>query len=351
MTGTSSYREAWEDTVGDAGSGLVALFTTLMAGLGNLAYSMILADTTRSLLQTAGLENISRTQCLVGVTVLALWPLCNVKQLAVLAPFSLLGMAGMIFTVVAMAWRFWDGSYDLETGRFIRDIPDNMKPSFGRVGASGALSIDAVLLVCMTFQAFFAHYNSPRYYVELKNNTVERFGIVVGTSFGISALMYVAMAAFGFLLFGANSSGFILNNYSTKDVLATICRIAIAVALVFTYPLPFIGTRDGILALLEVPIEKQTSQNLNVLTVVILAVITLLAMVFTDLGKVNAVGGALFGTAVVFVFPAIMLRRAVDDLGYAASRRQVREAQFAVALMWAGIVVGATGVVIALVGL
>lgn len=171
-----------------------------------------------------------------------------------------------------------------------------------------------------------------------------RFGAVVATSFGISALLYMSMAAFGFLTFGAHCSGFILNNYSTHDVLATICRVAIAVSLVFTYPLPFIGCRDGILDLLMVPPAKRTSQNLNVLTIVMLFLISLLAMYFEDLGMVNAVGGALFGTAVVFIFPSLMFLKAVEQTQDAAT---LREAYFCLALMCLGIVLGAIGVFLA----
>jgi amino acid permease len=162
LTGTASYREAWEVNMGvdNSFAWLVALFTTLMAGLGNLAYSIILADSTRSLLLTAGL-NFSRTECLIAVTVLVLWPLCMVKQLHVLMPFSLLGMVGMVFTVGAMFWRYWDGSYAVG-GQFVEDIPSEFKPSFGSIGASGALGLNVLLLVCMCFQSYFCHYNAPR---------------------------------------------------------------------------------------------------------------------------------------------------------------------------------------------
>ena len=182
-------------------------------------------------------------------------------------------------------------------------------------------------------------------YIELKNNTLPRFGTVVATSFSISALLYVAMAAFGFLTFGSHCSGFILNNYSTNDVLATICRVAIAGSLIVTYPLPFIGMRDGVLDVLMVPIDKRTSQNLNALTILLLALISILAMHFEDLGMVNAVGGALFGTAVVFIFPTLMFCKVAE-----ADTTKSREAGFTIVLMWLGIALGAMGVFIALTG-
>lgn len=93
MTGSASYREAWDRTAGQSNSFykrisfLVPLSVILMAGLANLAYSMILADTTRSLAARLG-YHVSRTACLLSVTIFVLLPLCMVKKLSVLAPFS-----------------------------------------------------------------------------------------------------------------------------------------------------------------------------------------------------------------------------------------------------------------------
>jgi len=348
LTRSASYREAWECTIGNTCAGVVPLAIILMASLGNLAYSMILADTTKSLLAAAGIV-MTRTQSLVCVTVLVLLPLCMIKHLSVLAPFSLLGLLGLFFTVGVMALRYFDGTYDPnQGGKYLVDLPENLQPSFGHVGASGAWSSKFLILLCMNYQSFFAHYNSPRFYVELKSNTIGRFTTVVASSFGFSALIYIALTTFGFLTFGANSDGNILNNYSTDDGLASCCRLAIAVALAFTYPLPFIGVRDGIIDLLMVPESKQTSQNLNVLSLILLTIFTCLAMHFTDLGLLNAVGGGALGTAVVFILPALMYRGAIRHLGSEATMKQRREASFAVGLMWIGTAVGVVGTVVGL---
>lgn len=136
-------------------------------------------------------------------------------------------------------------------------------------------------------------------------------------------------------------------NYSANDKLASVCRLAIAVCLAFTYPLPFIGTRDGILDLFSVGNELQTSTNLNILSIIILSVITVMASYFTDLGLVNAVGGAALGTAVVFLFPSIMFYYAVkDDPG--ASFWLKCESIMCLFLMLIGIAMGVIGVIVVL---
>lgn len=209
-----------------------------------------------------------------------------------------------------------------------------------------AIGSNALLLICMCFMAFFCHYNAPRYYIELKQNTIPRFSQVTNISFALSALIYFLIGALGYFTFGSNTDGFILNNYSQSDDLASACRFAIAIALTFTYPLPFIGTRDGILDLFSVNAEWQNSTNLNALTVAMLSVFTSLAYKFTDLGLVNAVGGAAFGTAVVFVFPSIMFFTAVAHVPGGASFWLRCESILVLILMIIGIAMGTIGVVV-----
>lgn len=91
-----------------------------------------------------------------------------------------------------------------------------------------------ILSISMLSTAFMAHFNSPKFYTELKNNTLERFQKVVSVSFGISIAIFSLITSFGFLTFGGASDGLILNNYSTKDTLMSLSRIAVAVSLVFS---------------------------------------------------------------------------------------------------------------------
>jgi len=345
MTGTVSYAEAWKKSE-YGGAGWVALAVALKAGSGNLECSMILADSGRDLFATAGVA-VTRTTALWSITGLALLPLCLLKNLAVLVPFSMAGLCAMLFTAGAVMVRYLDGSYAPD-GQFLDDIPHKMQPSFGTVGAVGAFHVQVLLFLCMLSEAYIAHYNSPRFWVELKDRTVPRFGKVVSYSFGISAIYYVFVTSFGFLTFGASCSGYILDNYATTDVLASISRSCVSFSLIVTYPIIFMGFRDGILDVLAVPRELQTAMNLNVLTVFLLFVITVLATVINDLGAVVAVGGGTLGTIVVFIVPTLMFCRAIERLGGQASLAQKREVHLAKGLMGLGIFIGVVGVFLAL---
>jgi len=341
MTGATSYSDAWDKTRGAKTAWIIALSSALDCFMGNLSYSMILADSIKDLLSTLSITT-TRTRSLIGVTTLVLLPLCLVKNLASLAPFSLLGIIGMAYTSFAIGIRYFGGAY-ATGGRFLPDIAPSFQPQFGTVGSSGVLSANSLILVCMLSTAYIAHFNAPRFFRELKDNTMLRFGKVTGISFGISTAIYAIVSALAFLTFGANCDGLILNNYSTKDLMISVSRFCVAISLIFSYPLLFVGTRDGTLDLLNIPEEKRTTSLLNNTTFALLGITTALAWKLTDLSFVSSISGAVFGTALIFVFPSLMFRAAISNLGDKATKRQKREGTFAMIVNLLGIIIAAIG--------
>eukprot|EP00549_Striatella_unipunctata_P007747 CAMPEP_0118712600 /NCGR_PEP_ID=MMETSP0800-20121206/24927_1 /TAXON_ID=210618 ORGANISM="Striatella unipunctata, Strain CCMP2910" /NCGR_SAMPLE_ID=MMETSP0800 /ASSEMBLY_ACC=CAM_ASM_000638 /LENGTH=460 /DNA_ID=CAMNT_0006617711 /DNA_START=143 /DNA_END=1525 /DNA_ORIENTATION=+ len=339
-TGASSYREAWSKSVGERSSVLPAVSVCFKTFAAILAYSMILADTFQKLLTTAGIT-ASRSNTLFGITSLVLLPLCLLKNLNALAPFSLLGIMGMGYTSLAMAFRYFGKAYS-PGGAFFGQVA---APAFGSIGAKGAFTPSVVLLMCMLSTAYMAHFNAPKFYIELKDNTIPRYNTVVFTSFGAAIAIFAAVASLGFLTFGTTSSGLILNNYATTDVVMSLARVAVALSIVFSYPLAFVGFRDGILDIAKVTTEKRTNGLLNQLTVAILGAVTGLALVVKDLSFVLSFAGATLGNGLIYLFPAIMFRRAVkklDEKGEATPGLK-REVLFATASALMGVVMSVLG--------
>ena len=253
-TGSTSYREAWEKSISKETSIIAAASCTFKTTCATMAYSMILADTFKAIFSSVGL-NLTRSNTLLGITSLVLLPLCLLKNLASLAPFSLLGIIGMGYTALAMGYRFLTKSYAFPAGKFLADISTTLQPSFGNIGAAGVFNPSSFILICMLSTAYMAHFNAPKFYIELKNNTIKRYNTLVSTSFAISIASYVVMAAFGFLTFGGASSGLILNNYSNKDVLMGLSRVAVAVSIVFRY-VSFYSKCDAAQFLLYLPNKR-----------------------------------------------------------------------------------------------
>lgn len=134
---------------------------------------MILADTIKNLAASAGFA-ISRTQALLGVTGTVLLPLCLLKNLASLAPFSLVGIMGMLYTTCAMGLRWWSKSYAPGGAFFATQLAP---PVFGDLGASAALSPKALILACMLSNAYIAHFNAPKFLSELKVRWIHWLGL------------------------------------------------------------------------------------------------------------------------------------------------------------------------------
>jgi amino acid permease len=127
MTNSNTYADCWKATKGQSLAWIVALSSTLDCFAGNLTYSMVLADTFRQLFSylfelggsgggkyaavfaTLNAYN-SRTRVLLVLTATILMPLCFVKNLSSLAPFSLVGILGMVYTAFVIGLRYFDGS-------------------------------------------------------------------------------------------------------------------------------------------------------------------------------------------------------------------------------------------------
>ena len=188
-----------------------------------------------------------------------------------------------------------------------------------------------------------AHFNAPKFYNELENNTIQRYNTVVASSFGIAIAIFVAFASLGFATFGKNCLGFILSNYSTKDSLIGLSRVMVSISLISTYPLVFSGCRDGALDLFGIPKENRTPTLLNNLSYILLTFITIAALLVKDLSFVLSFGGATLGNALIYIFPALMFRKVVKDMGDKASTSLKREVYFASFSGLLGLVMGAIG--------
>lgn len=346
MSKSSTYRECWERTVGHRGGLFVAIVNTLDPLLGIFANASILSQSLQLLLQGFFDIDLPLVECLLLVTLVGLLPLCLMKNLDALAPFSALGMAAVLTALACMTTRYLDGSY-LPDGQYFADIPHHLRPSFGH--ESRPWSTDALPFVCMVYTSYDMHYNSPRFYAELQNTSVARFGQVVTYSFGLTSTIYFGIALIGFLTFGEHSDGYILNNYSANDSLASISRVAIGFCSLVSYPLNFIGVRDNCLDMLGLNDDidsRDSPARQNFFTVLLLSIMTLVSCFVTDLGLINSVGGGTTATLLCFIFPAVMFREGVKKFSSNTAEEQQKnpEVWLVMTIMTVGVALGLVGV-------
>ena len=74
--------------------------------------------------------------------------------------------------------------------------------------------------------------------------------------------------------------------------------------------------------MLKVPKEERTDAKLNNFTFIIIGVVTAVALKITDLSFLMAFGGATLGNALIYVYPAVMLKSAVKNMGEDATTAQ-----------------------------
>lgn len=208
-----------------------------------------------------------------------------------------------------MAIRLLDKSYAIG-GRFFNEIA--VKPIFNMRGGY-VLNHLTFVLISMLSTSFIAHYNAPQFFTELKNPTPARFNTVVGGAFGSAIVFFILMMSMGFLTFGGASQGFVLNNYASSDVLATLARLAIGVALVTGYPFLFSALREGVLDIVQAKGDKREKAHVPA-TLGLLGLVTALALVLKDVGFVVSISGAMFGCLLMFVVPAIMNLKNLDRM-------------------------------------
>lgn len=197
----------------------------------------------------------------------------------------------------------------------ISNLTNRSRPMFGTNGWRAFFSSNAFILVSMLSSSYMAHYNAPKFYWELEDRT--QYSKVVWASFICSMLLMTAAVTAGFGTFGGACDSLILNNYAATDSLMSLSRAAVTLSLIFSYPLAFVGVRNGVLDLANVAESKRTPALSDALTLALLAGITGLAFVLKDIRIILSLGGATWGNLLVYVFPAIMLVKAAarhDDL-------------------------------------
>lgn len=72
---------------------------------------------------------------------------------------------------------------------------------------------------------FAADHNSLLIYGSLKKPTIDRFARVTRLSTSVSMIACLAMACAGFLVFGDQTKGNVLNNFPTDNVVVNVARL------------------------------------------------------------------------------------------------------------------------------
>lgn len=313
-TGETSYQGAWAKSVSPGTRWLLAIACGAVTGTGCISFSMILGDCLSLLLEPFGLPAYvsGRSATMLAITTIVIFPLCCMDSLAPLAKFSVLGVLSNIYICFFILRRAFDGSYEpASDSPLLTDAPH--QPHFARSHHSmWQMVVDPSFCVLLGIlsTSFIAHYNAPSFYEQLDpgphDNRAVRFCIVSLLGFGAAVIVFSVVMAGGFMTFGSNSSGLILDNYAPSDHLASFGRFALVLSVTTAYPLVFLSVREVTLDFMGADVVQFAEQSPALLTLFILIIITGVALWLTDLGKLVSFAGAAFGSFIIYVAPALM---------------------------------------------
>eukprot|EP01038_Epipyxis_sp_PR26KG_P006856 gene6856-9390_t len=302
-----TFSDAWAKSVDPNSAKFISFIITFKTFFACLAYSIIIGDSFSQIFSSFGLPDAltQRSNVIVGLSSLFIFPLCSLKKLDALKYTSILGLLGTLYCAAFVSLRYLDGSY-IQGGKFFSQISPALQPSFNARAVTQGFNPMIFMLISMIATAYVAHYNSPKFWVELKDKSIENFNKIVSVSFGFSAFIYIVVMILGFLTFGGHSTGFILNNYASSDKLATLARVAIGTGILCGYPLTFTALRDGVYDLLKINSSQSQESYFYPSTIIILGLITSIALKLKNVGKVVSLSGALIGSMLIYIIPAIM---------------------------------------------
>lgn len=193
-TKSNSISELWSKLISDKSKWVadVAVFSLCFGCC--VFYSAFIGDIFGALSQAAGVTGILglRSTVLGAISTICLLPLCLLEDISSLAFSSILGVVGIMFTVLFHVVRVTDGSYAPSTGSFAKLLSAKMQPKWPSPKYR-LLSVNkgTLVLVNMLCVAFLAHYNAINYYKELDNATEQKYKIAITAGFGTALTVFI----------------------------------------------------------------------------------------------------------------------------------------------------------------
>jgi len=344
LTGESDFKGLWKRTIGERSAYLVDSMIAIMCLSCSVIYSGILGDVFTPLLKQAGFPDQwnGRASNIVFITSVLLFPLSLIKDLSALAFTSILGFGAILYTVLFITMRYFDGTYMLPEGKFLQDGLI-MTPSF-KTASIWNFGFKSLILVSNFGLAYIAHYNAPNFYRSLKDTNSKRFRSMVNKSFFTLVILYTATMMAGYATFGDVCQGNILLNYHPNDVLSTFARLATGFSILFGFPLVVCGAREAIIGLASSfgNAALGSEKNNFLLVAGILTFVTIISCTVEDVSLVVGLTGAALGSTVVYICPPFIYSKAIT-LIHGADSNASKRAKLNLALVPFGLSIGVFG--------
>ncbi|XP_041810057.1 probable sodium-coupled neutral amino acid transporter 6 [Chelmon rostratus] len=315
-TGINSYEDLGERALQKPGKVLVGI-AILIQNIGAMSsYLFILkSELPAAISSFLSPDSTGNAWYEDGRLLLILVTLCVVLPLSMLPKIGFLGYTSsiafffMLYFAVVVVVKKWSIPCPL---------PHNMTTLSGSFQISNSSesectpklfvisSKSAFAIPTMAF-SFLCHTAILPIYCELDRPTKKRMQNVTNVSIGLSFLLYLISAVFGYLTFYAHVNSELLLGYDTylpRDIMVMVVRLAILLSVLLTVPLIHFPARKAVILLLCG--GRPFSWLIHIIaTVTILGVVLLMAIFVPDIRNVFGVVGSTTSSCLLFVFPGI----------------------------------------------
>jgi hypothetical protein len=198
--------------------------------------------------------------------------------------------------------------------------------------------LTALVLMSMAATSYVCHFSAPALLHSSGNNMADYKRMTI-MGFSSVALINVIIMCAGFLTFGTHCAGIILNSYPSSNPWASLCRLLMLISIIGGYPILLGGAKSALYNLIRSARQRRqpvsslslslstdnetdtqrTTTNTNdfpssafnhMVTIGLLGSVTMASMVLENAGFVVGFNGATMGSAITYIFPAVLAIKA-----------------------------------------
>ena len=231
----SSYRQLMKVRLGET-AGRIASFSIYFGIFGALiGFLIIIAELTCPVLQqwfSDTLFIVKRPVVIIIFVVFIAMPLSTLKNLKSLAFSSVLAIVSVLYVVFLVTYR---------------QVVSSSPPCHQWLPSSRWSTFEALPIMLFAFGCPLQTVTSVHELADLDPShsaAVMKTAVVV--TMCTCGWMYISVGLFGFLDFGQDTDGIILNNYSKNDFVANVGRVLMALHVALAYPVIFNPAQSGL---------------------------------------------------------------------------------------------------------
>lgn len=297
-TKSSSYRQVCERILGKKYGIAVDAILALYALPCCIGYGIFTCDCMRVMLVelfpgAKGEFYTSRAFIGIIMTLGVLLPLCSLRTLNSLTFTSVLGLGAILYCYVFVA---------MDLAQHSDILSDHLAMANMWTPPSGSL-FGVFPIANIYSSCFLVHYNSSKFFYELRNPTSRRVVIMSYVSTLAVVLFCGSFAVMGFARFGQLTPGNLLKGYSS----AYGVWIATTVAMITTYPFDFDAGRRSLVSMLSGIMSSERAFWGT--TCILIPLFSLIAVLVENLSAIVGLNGSVFGITVGFTLPGLLLYR------------------------------------------